>query len=224
MRGQESAPIEVLIGVMILAATMTLALQIIKNVNESQCVAQVKSGVTDLRLALQDMALTSPPAKRKAVISFPACGSLVIDGIRFAHYSSPDLCAQCPGSYNGCWKIEPIGFDPREERYVQVQAATECVDMAAEVSLEQQISHNSECGEITNSPCSLDEDGNVVTDATEQCLDRTQFKEISGSGNNWKTVVLKEQKSIVIELTKDIRQSAGVQITGIQICAKNTTG
>jgi len=129
---------ELVIAVIILIASMTIALKLISDSGEAQCISEVKAEVDKLKLAMQDLALQSPPSKRTFYFHMPKCGETSVDVLRFVYYNSEQYCRACPGHYAGCWKMEMASYDPDGQKLTQGTSLMQnsvCIDIAGEFTV-----------------------------------------------------------------------------------------
>jgi type II secretory pathway pseudopilin PulG len=132
-KSQESAPIELVIAVIIMVMSITLAFTVWSNIQTTQCTNQIQGGMMTLENAIVDVSLGSPPTQRVVYLNFPVCGSFNIQAIRFSHYSNPSYCGKCPASSAGCWILEPLSFNIKTGYFTVVTNAAVCVNLPSTV-------------------------------------------------------------------------------------------
>ncbi len=136
-RGQASAPIELVVAVIILVASMGLAFTVLQSTQSAQCIDKTKSQMRGLEAVMLDVALGSPSTLRETKLELSSCGADSIEAIRIVYYDSPSYCAKCSTSAAGCWKIEPLAYRASEKEYFVVPDAVICVNnMPGRVLLE----------------------------------------------------------------------------------------
>ncbi|MFH1199691.1 MAG: hypothetical protein V1708_01345 [Candidatus Micrarchaeota archaeon] len=161
LRGQD-APVELVIAIIILLASMVIALKLITDVGESQCISQLKSEVDKLKLAMQDLSIQSPPSRHKLFFHLPACGGTSVDVVRFVYFNKPEFCRNCPGHFDNCWQLQLASIDGNgnyQQSSKLAQAGT-CVDMTGAVQLQDAGNPRlpgynplSDCAELSTTPC-----------------------------------------------------------------------
>ncbi|MBI5636271.1 hypothetical protein HY993_04885 [Candidatus Micrarchaeota archaeon] len=168
-RGQASAPMELMIGVIILVMSMALVFYVMGQTQDSQCIAQVKANVRNLESAMLAVALGSPPTTKEVFFDFKSCGEKAVKTIRLARYEDPKYCRACPGQQSGCWIIEPVFNTGKDNKYYVLADAQSCIDMPANV----QIAVDSVCMNAINkymasneNPCGLPVSAECTADKT----------------------------------------------------------
>jgi len=137
LRGQTDAPIELLVAVIILAMSMSLAFYVINQSSEAQCLAELRGQVRSLESAMVDVAIGSPPTSREAPFYMKTCGNIKVEGLRFVKYTSSIYCRGCATYSSGCWKIEPVYAD--EKGILKpVTDATLCIEMPMDIGVEDE--------------------------------------------------------------------------------------
>ena len=126
---------EVLVSVIILAMSMAIVFYVLQNVQKTQCVSELKSATLAMQNALIDVALGSPPTTRKVFYKMPECSGTSVEALRFSYYADRAYCRTCPGSYSGCWLIEPLVYDYKQDSLYRLVDAVTCVDMPADIEL-----------------------------------------------------------------------------------------
>ncbi len=213
-RSQVDAPVELVISIIILLASLSIALLIFGNTSEQQCQSTVKGEIQKIQLAMQDLALQSPPASRKIYLTLPDCGSRSTDLLRFVYFSRPQYCGACPGHFAGCWKLQIASFNKATQTYTSSDEI--CVDVAGDMVLAQ--SQNLGCEDLTNAPCP---DGGIDC---ENGLDRVyNINDPTTSISRWSTLETKA-RSYEITMSKGIancpNSALGAQCPEISICAQ----
>ncbi|MEK6953566.1 MAG: hypothetical protein AABX01_01045 [Candidatus Micrarchaeota archaeon] len=225
-RSQVDAPMELVVAIIILLASLSLAFLIMKQVISQRCIAEVKSEVYNLQAAMQDLALQSPPSKRSVIFRMPTCGDERVDLIRFVHYSDPIYCKLCPGHTAGCWKLELASYDPQDEVYItdDLRQAEVCVDVAGELELKDESTEQGnplQCEPLSSSPCPMG--------FSKECNFETSGKPKSvydpdelNSPSRWQTL---GRQSLVYEIILRKGFSSGGKCTtascpAISICAR----
>ncbi len=135
LKAQASGPIELVVAVIILVASMGLALMVLQSTQSAQCTDKLKSQMRNLEAIMLDVALGSPSTSREVDIELASCGSTSIEAIRVVYYDSPNYCGKCPASGGGCWIIEPLSYSKDEHQYFTVRDATTCINMPGKVLL-----------------------------------------------------------------------------------------
>ncbi|MFH1107243.1 MAG: hypothetical protein V1787_05085 [Candidatus Micrarchaeota archaeon] len=156
VRGQE-APIELVIGIIILLASMGIALAVMGNASKTRCVSELRGQIDTLKLAMQDLSIQSPPSMRKVFFTMPSCGGDSVDVIRFVYYNREINCRACPGHYSSCWKIEPYSYETSTQKYLQSATLIQteaCIDLAGAITLiDENSAGNNACMPLSDSPC-----------------------------------------------------------------------
>ncbi len=135
-RGQAWGVMEVLIGVIIMGMSMAIVFYALRSIEDTRCVASIKSNTVQLENAMLDVALGSPPTTRRVVFSMPECGDKSVEALRFVYYKDRKYCGLCPGQYNGCWIIEPTLYDYKQKKFYTLVDASVCVNMPAAIGLD----------------------------------------------------------------------------------------
>ncbi len=138
LRGQAWGVMEILVSVIILAMSMSIVFYVLQNVQNAQCVSQLKSQTLAMQNALLDVALGSPPTTRRVFYTMPSCGGKSVEAMRFSYYAQPSYCRACPGSYGGCWLIEPMVYDYASDKLFRLVDAVTCVNMPADIELSKE--------------------------------------------------------------------------------------
>lgn len=137
LRGQTSAPVELVVAIIVMAMSMGMALMIMGNTSTAQCEDQIKAGMRSLSSAMLDVSLGSPPTSREIKLQLGTCGSYNVEAIRFVRYSRATFCADCPSASGGCWKIIPVSYDKKLQEYTPIRNAITCVDLPQAIQLKQ---------------------------------------------------------------------------------------
>ncbi len=135
-KAQASAPIELVVAVIILVASMGLAFMVLQNTQSAQCTDKLKSQMRGLEAVMLDVALGSPSTSRETNLELTTCGSTSIEAVRIVYYDSPSYCGKCPTSGGGCWIVEPLSYSKENQDYFIVRDATTCINMPGRVILE----------------------------------------------------------------------------------------
>jgi len=143
-RAQSSAPIELLVAVIILIASMSLAFIVLQNTQNAQCTDKLRADLSSLKNAMFDVSIGSPSTSREANLELKNCGDLNVEAVRVVYYKNPAYCGKCTASGGGCWKIEPLSYNPDINDYRIVQEASSCINMPGRVEI---ISDN-QCEEL----------------------------------------------------------------------------
>ena len=227
-RAQADAPVELVIGVIILIASMTIALSIMKQTEQTQCLSQVKGEVQKLQLAMQDLSLQSPPSSRKVYFNMPSCGSASVDVVRFVHYNDAAFCRECPGRFGGCWKIElasyiPAGTAGSSEKFQTLPDVSLCADVSGTIYLKD-MSAGASTTNIGYASASYDA-GKDASCRTASGIPKAVFDTTGSTSNlksNWLTLGRKGGRTYLIEMKKDTITCSNVGECGaISICAKD---
>ncbi|MCD6229546.1 MAG: hypothetical protein J7K00_01970 [Candidatus Diapherotrites archaeon] len=96
-KGQESAPFELLIGVIIMIAVVTLGTLIINSMNEFSCNSQIQKATLNLSNTLLEVERGAPGTIRDVKIHVPPCAA----GIYLYH--NPENCNNCIRHPGKCW-------------------------------------------------------------------------------------------------------------------------
>ncbi|MCL5011563.1 MAG: hypothetical protein M1594_01560 [Candidatus Marsarchaeota archaeon] len=163
-KSQESAPIELVIAVIIMVMSITLAFTVWSNIQTTQCTNQIQSEMMTLENAVVDVSLGSPPTQRVIYINFPTCGNYNIQAIRFSHYGNPAYCGSCPISSTGCWILEPLSFNTKTG-FSKITDASVCVNLPSTVdfvSLSCPYDYLINNGTNSNNPSSCPPLGTVI--------------------------------------------------------------
>lgn len=154
MKGQASwGAMELLIGVIILSMSMAVVFFAMQNIQQSQCIADIRAQTINLENAILDVALGAPPTQRKVPYSFVQCGGSTLESIRFIYYGDAAFCRRCPYALKGCWIVQPTVYDAKTNRMYPVEDASVCINMPAEIVL--QVQSPSVCGgdyDYSNTP------------------------------------------------------------------------
>ena len=224
MRGQVSAPIELIVAIIILVASSSLAFYVMNQTNEGKCIAQLKTQTQQLQQAMLDVALGSSGTKKSVHFSMPSCGSLKVVGMQFVYFSDAKYCRLCPGQYGGCWQLIPIAADS-STTYRQVTDAITCVDMPGEsIFLTNgaptctSASQQGCCEQMSDTPC---------IDATDQCYKKYGgssgvygIDRISNNPSRWQTFGGDRNVNYNINITKRVGIGGGMEQTQLVICPK----
>lgn len=126
-RAQSSAPIELVVAVIILIASMSLAFMVLQSTQSAQCVDKLRADMRGLQNIMLDVALGSPSTSRVVDLQLQSCGDLNLQAIRIVYYNKREYCGRCGSTGSGCWVIEPLTLDANEKRYFPVYEASTCI-------------------------------------------------------------------------------------------------
>lgn len=219
---------EVLIATIILGMSMGIVFYSLKNIEETRCVASLKSSTVALQNAMLDVALGSPPTTRRVVYTMPSCGDKSVEAVRFVYYKERERCRLCPGQYEGCWIIEPAVYDYSLKKLYRLDDASVCVQLPADISLTPLgPPDNPEClgNQMSKEPCPKTLLNSPTCDnAKEGGVPATVFKKnaegdgaASDSNSIWSTFGRKQgdPRTFVFELSKAVEPGL---TSSIQIC------
>ena len=240
-RSQVSAPIELVVAIIILVTSITLALFVLNDVGRTQCSAQLKSEVQKLQLAMQDLALQSPPSTRQMFFTMPSCKDFSVDAVRFVYFNDPKYCRECPGQLGGCWKIDLATYKPTSDgeigSYAQqsqsLSSASVCVDIAGDLELidENLNGANPECVSLSPNPCpATTPDGQPISpgecSALVSGVPSTIYREGANSPAHYLTLGKSSRADRVfkVELKKGLYTGSQGETGAIYVCAKTCTG
>ena len=96
-RGQESAAFELLIGVIIMIAVVTLGTQILNSMNEFSCNSEINKSTLNLSNTLLEVERGAPGTIRDVKITIPTCSA----GLYL--YKNNDNCNACIRHPGKCW-------------------------------------------------------------------------------------------------------------------------
>ncbi|MFH1750081.1 MAG: hypothetical protein ABH863_00205 [Candidatus Micrarchaeota archaeon] len=228
-RSQVDAPMELVIAIIILLASLSIALLIFNSTDEQRCIAELKSEVRNLQNAMQDLALQSPPSTRSVIFRMPSCGGERVDALRFVYYSKPEFCRLCSGHLNSCWKLELASYKPDLEKYVggQISQADVCVDVSGEIDLQDMSKLANPavtgCIELSNNPCPPERADECTASMSGKPKNVFDDSNPLNSPSRWQTLG-REARIYEIILRKGF-STGGVCIEAscpaIEICAKN---
>ncbi|MFH1247211.1 MAG: hypothetical protein V1644_02410 [Candidatus Micrarchaeota archaeon] len=155
LKAQASGPIELVVAVIILVASMGLAFMVLQNTQSAQCTDKMKSQMRNIDAIMLDVALGSPSTSREANIELASCGGISVEAIRVVYYDSLSYCGKCPASGGGCWMIEPLYYSKEEQQYFVLRDATTCINMPGKVILSNDITCSEESQALiaTNNGC-----------------------------------------------------------------------
>ncbi|MFQ5406259.1 MAG: hypothetical protein ACE5DI_03835 [Candidatus Micrarchaeia archaeon] len=158
-RSQVSAPMELVIAVIIMSMSLAIAFYVWDSTACSRCLAEQKSESQKLQLAMQSIALGFSGTKAQVDYTMRSCCGQRIDGVRVSRYTSREFCKDCSSSYGGCWKIEPAGYDS-EGNLVPFTDASVCVDMSESLEISQEACQpldGKNAVDLDETPCPRDE-------------------------------------------------------------------
>ncbi|MFH1442838.1 MAG: hypothetical protein ABIG96_02275 [Candidatus Micrarchaeota archaeon] len=199
LKSQVDAPIELVIAVIILLTSISISLLIFGNTSEQQCLAEMKGEIQKLQLAMQDLALQSPPATRTIDFTLPRCGSKKVDLLRFIYFDQPEpFCRKCPGHFSGCWVLQPVTYNLEADRYEPLADQEVCVDISGEF----QVATDPEpgCKELTDNPCPAGTDcdpkisgiARVVYNRDSPETSPARFATLQTEGTNYRITLKKD--------------------------------
>ncbi len=229
LRSQASwGVMEILIATIILGMSMGVVFYSLKNIEETRCIADLKSSNVALQNAMLDVALGSPPTTRQVVYKMPTCGDKSVEAVRFAYYKEKELCRLCPGQYEGCWIIEPTVYDYTLKKLYRLEDASVCVQMPADISIEAVSAGDCLGDQMTNTPCPkyLPDSPNP---GTCDILKTTGFKSpiynpvTKDSKSVWQTFGRKKDdpRTFIFQLTKAVAPGL---TSSIQVCPLKKLG
>lgn len=135
-RGQSSAPIELVVAVIVMMASMGLAFMVFSNSESARCTNQLHSQIRGVEAILIDVALGSPSTTREVNLELGKCGDLNVEGVRVVYYSKPSFCQKCPSTGRGCWVLEPLTYSTKTQSYAVIGDASTCVNVPGQVELQ----------------------------------------------------------------------------------------
>ncbi|MFH0970951.1 MAG: hypothetical protein V1835_00125 [Candidatus Micrarchaeota archaeon] len=222
LKSQVDSPIELVIAIIILLASLSIAMLIFGNTGEQQCRVTVKGEIQKLQLAMQDLALQSPPSTRKISFTLPRCGGKSIDLLRFVYFSQPDLCRDCPGHFSGCWKLQLTHQDVQSGLYDIMEEI--CVDVAGDMSLDKATigPEGEACSQLATTPCREGEECTAeLTGYPKSVFDPSSEESRRNSPSRWESLETTSQK-YEITLKKGIGTCGAAGLTQcpvIYVCA-----
>lgn len=193
-RGQVSAPIELFVAVIIMSFSMALALYVYNQFSAVQCEYRVRSQNERLQEAFQEVAISSWGTSKTIDYTMERCGTRPVDAVRFVHYPQAKYCGRCPGSYSGCWIIEPLTYDPGSGVLAPITDASVCVSLAESLKLDGQ----------RTSDCTVD----VVKEACPQSVGNKQLLELAGDAVISRSACV---DSVKTTLSSAVYDAAGAQ-------------
>ena len=134
-RGQSSGPIELVVAVIVMMASMGLAFTVFSNSESARCTNQLHSQIRGVEAALIDVALGSPSTTREVNLELGKCGDLNVEGVRVVYYNKPSFCQRCPSTGSGCWVLEPLTYSTKTQSYAVVGDASTCVNIPGQIEL-----------------------------------------------------------------------------------------
>ncbi|MFA6048762.1 MAG: hypothetical protein WC792_02330 [Candidatus Micrarchaeia archaeon] len=116
----------------------------------SSCLAEQRGNLQ--RLAQTIFADESAQTNLPIILPTKSCCGIKVEGLRFAHYYSREFCGRCSAnSSNGCWKIEPVGYD-RDGKLMPLSNADVCLNPPAGFDVDTKNCENNALN-FVNSPC-----------------------------------------------------------------------
>ncbi|MFH0714079.1 MAG: hypothetical protein V1722_00360 [Candidatus Micrarchaeota archaeon] len=155
-RGQASGPIELVVAVIILVASMSLAFIVMQSTSDAQCIDKLKSQMRDLNSVMIDVSLGSPSTSREANVELASCGGQSIEGVRIVYFENALYCGACGATEKGCWMIQPITYDKTANIYGISLHASTCINMPGGIVLEQDLNCDDDIltpGEVSATAC-----------------------------------------------------------------------
>lgn len=219
LRSQADAPVELVVAIIILVASLSIASMVMASVGEEQCKSQLRGELQQLQLKMQDLALQSPPSTRTVDFILPGCSRLKTDLLRFVYYSRSDFCRACPGHYSGCWKVQLASYipdknNPDEGSYYVPQNEEICVDMAGDMQLV--LDAGPECEQLSENPCAIGEECN----ADRSLVPSNVFDSTNpNTPSRWRTLQTKGRKFEITLAKTIVPCTSGAQCPAISICA-----
>ncbi len=220
-RGQVDAPIELVIGVIILILSMALAFYVIEKTETGRCLAELKTSTQHLQEAMQDIALGSAGTKKTVEFNMPSCGRQKVDVVWFVYFDDPNYCHACPTNYGGCWQIVP--GSKTATGYTRLEDAVTCVNMpGTRIQLEQK--GGALCTGLSSNPCPVGDGGQSGPNSGRgTCNSNVPATVWTGraqdSLSRWQTLG-HDFSSYKIELEKSVTLSNLDEVGVIQICAQ----
>ncbi|MBI5229314.1 hypothetical protein HY991_04335, partial [Candidatus Micrarchaeota archaeon] len=154
MKSQVSAPIELLVAVIVLAASFGIVFLAIRSEWEQKCMSELKVNTVELRNIVEDGAVSSSSIPKEKEFFMRRCG-VIVSGLRFVYYSNAAFCKACQKA-GGCWKIEPV-YKYGEGAYQPISEAIVCLDNLSPppgISFEAEApSPASTCLPMLDTPC-----------------------------------------------------------------------
>ena len=135
-RAQSSGPIELVVAVIVMMASMGLAFTVFSSSESAKCINQLHSQVRGVETALIDVALGSPSTTRVVDLELSKCGDLNVEAVRVVYYNKPSFCQRCPSTGKGCWVLEPLTYSAKTQAYAVVGDASTCVNIPGQIELQ----------------------------------------------------------------------------------------
>lgn len=219
LKAQASAPIELVVAVIILVASMGLAFTVLQNTQTAQCTDKLKSQMRGLEAIMLDVALGSPATSREAQVEFSTCGGTSIEAVRVVYYDSPQYCGKCPASGGGCWIIEPLAYSNEQRQYFVVRDATTCINMPGRIL----IRNDDAC--VDQSLVSTPEsgDGACPPNAKENNIPNCGLPPAIASGESSRLLTMGKEpgeNNYQVRMTKDFDTSAGDPVLKVCFASK----
>ncbi len=212
VRGQVDAPIELVIAIIILVASLSLAFFVIQQSETGRCIATLKTQVQHLQEAILDVGLGSAGTKKTVRFDMPRCGDKTVEGLQFVNFKRAEFCRACPGSFNGCWQIIPLARTA--QGLVQMREAATCIDLPSErITLNPAPQTLGACQLLSNSPCPSGNNCVSELGISQSLLNRENAV--------WQTFSREGSTHYVIDLRKYVSsRGTTVENSEIQICAQ----
>ncbi|MDP2717715.1 MAG: hypothetical protein Q8P02_03150 [Candidatus Micrarchaeota archaeon] len=207
------APIELVIAIIVLVASLSLAFFVIQQSETGRCIASLKTQVQHLQQAILDVGLGSAGTKKTVRFDMPRCGDKTVEGLQFVNFKKAEFCRACPGNFNGCWQIIPLART--SQGLVQLREAATCIDLPSErisINPAPQTS-GSACQRLSDSPCP----------AGNNCLSDLGISQSLVDRDNaiWQTFTREGSTHYVIDLRKYVSsRGTNVENSEIQLCAQ----
>jgi hypothetical protein len=217
-KSQADAPVELVVAIIILLASLSVAMLVMKGVEDQRCSSELNGEVQKLQLAMQDLALQSPPSTRKIFFNIPRCGDEKIDAVRFVYFSRADFCGRCPGHFAGCWMLQMVSINQKTGVYNIKQDI--CVDMAGDIDLKTGDVAN-QCVALGETPCTEGNENDCDVTKTGYTSKVFTYNDPTNP-SRWATLTT-DKRTYQIDLQKSIggcRQDLTTSCPQIIICAK----
>ena len=176
-KSQVSAPIELFVAVIIMSMSIAIALYIYQKAGDTQCSDQIRSQNERLQIAMQEVAQGFWGTSEPVDYYMNRCGSSPVDAVRFAYFSDVRYCHGCPSSFGGCWKIEPLTFNPTTNDLAPISDASVCITLAEKLTIEG----DSNCNvAVENMACPRSIRGSTIV-TNQSCADLVKMSGVYGS-------------------------------------------
>ena len=175
-RSQVSAPIELFVAVIIMSMSIAIAVYIYQKAGNTQCSDQIRSQNERLQIAMQTVAQGFWGTSEPVDYYMDRCGSTPVDAVRFSYFSNVRYCGACPSTFGGCWKIEPLTYNPNTNDLSTIPEASVCITLAEKLTIEGDPTCNVN---VTNMACPLNLRGTVVANNT--CAGMVKMSDVYGA-------------------------------------------